>query len=103
MVGLLSMPPRRGSTTVKELFASPIQRLLYAAPNDRFGMKPYSNPTPTVPPQPCRDQAEAATTLILPSRTVEIEGDGETGHGKDALKAAPKVQRSCMYFVDFSQ
>jgi len=39
----------------------------------------------------------------LPSRTVEIEGDGETGHGKDALKAAPKVQRSCMYFVDFSQ
>ena len=33
------------------LLASPMNRWLYSTPNDQFGAKPYSNPTPTVPPQ----------------------------------------------------
>ena len=28
-----------------------MNRWLYSTPNDQFGAKPYSNPTPTVPPQ----------------------------------------------------
>src|SRR6516164_11378408 len=48
----LSTAARRGSMpTVKVLFARPMNRWSYSTPNDQFGVKPYSKPTPTVPPQ----------------------------------------------------
>ncbi len=34
-----------------KLFELPINRWSYSIPADQFGAKPYSNPTPTVPPQ----------------------------------------------------
>ena len=34
-----------------ELLASPMNRWSYSRPTDQFGAKPYSNPTPTTPPQ----------------------------------------------------
>ena len=40
-----------GLTIENELLASPIHRWLYSTPNDQFGVKPYSKPTPRVPPQ----------------------------------------------------
>ena len=36
---------------MNELFALPINRWSYSIPADQFGAKPYSHPTPTVPPQ----------------------------------------------------
>ena len=36
---------------MNELLALPMNRWSYSTPNDQFGVKPYSNPTPTVPPQ----------------------------------------------------
>src|ERR1700719_3827136 len=40
-----------GLTTENELFELPINRWSYSIPADQFGAKPYSQPTPTVPPQ----------------------------------------------------
>ena len=48
---------------MNELLASPMNRWSYSRPNDQFGVKPYSNPTPTVPPQRVA-LAEASSTLI---------------------------------------
>ena len=45
------------------LLASPIHRWLYSTPNDQFGAKPYSNPTPAVPPQRVA-LAEASSTPL---------------------------------------
>ena len=54
---------RRGLTTVNELLASPMNKWSYSTPNDQFGAKPYSNPTPTVPPQRVA-LAEASSTPV---------------------------------------
>ncbi len=48
---ILTMPARWGSAVLKELFEVPIRRWSHSAPIDQFGAKPYSNPTPSVPPQ----------------------------------------------------
>ena len=48
---IVEYPKRHGSATENELFAFPIHRWSYSTPKDQFGAKPYSNPTPKVPPQ----------------------------------------------------
>ena len=39
------------AAVVNVLLVSPRNRWSYSTPNDQFGVKPYSNPTPMVPPQ----------------------------------------------------
>ena len=51
LIRLLRKAALIGLTTENELLASPMNRWSYSTPNDQFGVKPYSNPTPTVPPQ----------------------------------------------------
>ena len=46
VIRLLRTAAVRGLTPVNELLASPMNRWLYSTPNDQFGVKPYSNPTP---------------------------------------------------------
>ena len=36
---------------MNELLRCPMNRWSYSIPADQFGAKPYSQPTPTVPPQ----------------------------------------------------
>src|SRR3954470_17041293 len=57
----LSAPATIGLATENELLASPRNRWSYSTPNDQFGAKPYSNPTPTVPPQ--RVELAAASSM----------------------------------------
>ena len=55
-----------GLTSENELLASPMKRWLYSTPNDQFGVKPYSNPTPMVPPQRVAvADANSAPAIVL--------------------------------------
>src|SRR4030095_3616279 len=58
------------AAVVKLLLELPIHRWLYSTPNDQFGVKPYSNPTPTVPPQRV-ELAEANSKPEMLSRTLK--------------------------------
>ena len=51
LIRLLRNPTMRGSVAVKELLEFPIHKWSYSTPKDQFGEKPYSKPTPRVPPQ----------------------------------------------------
>src|SRR5258708_36560980 len=62
VIRLLSTPTTFGLTIENELLASPRNRWSYSTPNDQFGAKPYSNPTPTVPPQ----RVELAAARSMP-------------------------------------
>ena len=55
---------------MNELLASPMNRWSYSTPNDQFGAKPYSNPTPTVPPQRVA-LAEASSMPVRLSRMLK--------------------------------
>src|SRR5256885_3283479 len=59
----LRAPATIGLTTENELLASPMNRWSYSRPTDQFGAKPYSNPTPTTPPQRV-ELAEASSTPV---------------------------------------
>ena len=65
LIRLLRKAASIGLTIENELLASPIHRWLYSTPNDQFGAKPYSNPTPTVPPQRVALTAASSTLLIV--------------------------------------
>src|SRR6185295_10261578 len=64
-------PTRRGSVALNELFASPMNRWSYSTPKDQFGAKPYSHPTPTVPPQRVA-LAEANSKPVSVSRMLKL-------------------------------
>src|SRR5260370_36961916 len=71
LIRLLSAPTTSGLTNVNELLESPMNRWSYSTPNDQFGAKPYSHPTPTVPPQ--RVELHAATSIpVLLLRTLKL-------------------------------
>src|ERR1700723_1496795 len=59
----LSAPATMGFATENELFELPMKRWSYSTPTDQFGVKPYSNPTPTVPPQ--RVAVAAASSVLV--------------------------------------
>src|SRR5689334_20622449 len=63
-------PAKRASVVVKELLAFPIQRWSYSMPNDQFGVKPYSKPTPNVPPQRVAPDVTRPTPVAV-SRTLK--------------------------------
>src|SRR3954452_14837907 len=52
--------------TENELLAVPINRWSYSMPADQFGAKPYSQPTPTVPPQRVALAAANSFPLSVP-------------------------------------
>ena len=70
VIRLLRTAAVRRLTPVNELLASPMNRWLYSTPNDQFGVKPYSNPTPTVPPQRVA-LAEASSMPVNVSRMLK--------------------------------
>ena len=65
---------------MNELLASPMNRWLYSTPNDQFGAKPYSNPTPTVPPQ----RVALAEASSMPVNVVE-DAKAVARHRRTAL------------------
>ena len=65
---------------MNELLASPMNRWLYSTPNDQFGVKPYSNPTPTVPPQ----RVALAEASSMPVKVVE-DAKAVARHRRTAL------------------
>ena len=70
LIRLLTKAASTGVRPVNELLASPMNRWLYSTPNDQFGVKPYSNPTPTVPPQRVA-LAEASSKPVSVSRMLK--------------------------------
>src|SRR5437762_6086315 len=66
----LSAPATMGLATEKELLASPMNKWSYSTPKDQFGAKPYSNPTPTAPPQRVA-LAEASSTPVAVLRMLK--------------------------------
>ena len=70
LIRLLKKAAAAGVRPVNVLLASPMNRWLYSTPNDQFGAKPYSNPTPTVPPQRVA-LAEASSVPKTFSRTLK--------------------------------
>ena len=64
LIRLLRKSALTGLTTENELLELPINRWSYSIPADQFGAKPYSQPTPTVPPQRV---ALAAASSLPPS------------------------------------
>src|SRR6476620_725699 len=65
LIRLLSAPTTSGLTNVNELLESPMNKWSYSTPNDQFGAKPYSNPTPTAPPQRVALAAASSTPVRL--------------------------------------
>src|SRR3954454_5688047 len=66
----LSAPATIGLATENELLASPMNKWSYSTPNDQFGAKPYSNPTPTTPPQRV-EPAEASSAPVAVLRMLK--------------------------------
>src|SRR5215217_5510911 len=61
---LLSTPATNAGDE-NELLRSPMNRWSYSTPNDQFGAKPYSNPTPTAAPQRVALAAASSTPVML--------------------------------------
>ena len=61
---------------------------LYSTPNDQFGVKPYSRPTPTAPPQ--RDSSIGAVRRYQAGNGREA-GVIVAGHGRAALDVEQRV------------
>src|SRR5689334_22381527 len=87
----LTAPATMGLTIVNELFELPMKRWSYSTPNDQFGVKPYSNPTPRAPPQRVElaDATVAQQAVVTMSKRLSVTAAPPLTYSSAAFQAQP--------------